>query len=670
MKNRIIGLLSLCFLLAFHNLEAQDDNRVRFGIYGNVYLNIHTSSFTQLPGVPTCCPQYESGNGSALGGGGLIEIPLFESGMMAFRLGYADFSGLIKSSEKQPTANGSTEFTHELDVTLPAISIQPIFGYEVLKNFRVHGGLDLAYLLPQSYTQREVVADPNGVFVPENSKQRNVTSGDIQEQSNFMIAPLVGLSYELPMNSNKTLLMSPEIYYQHGFTNVNSTLDWKVSTFRFGLAIKYSPKPLPPPIPEPIPEKKPEIEQKPIVKVEPKPEIPKVEPIKVAVRAVGVDEQGKEFPVGTIKVEEFLSTQMRPLLNYVFFDENSDKIESKYVALNSSQTKGFSIQSLFNASTMETYYNLMNIVGKRMKDNPKAVLTITGCNQDLGIEKSNKDLSLRRAEKVKEYFIKNWDIEPSRLKISVRNLPEKPSNNDEADGVVENRRVELSSDEWAILEPVVLTDTLRTTNPPSLKFYATTQSAVDVTKWSLQVSQQSRVLKEFTGTGTVNDPLIWSFSEEKASIPLLSYPLDYVLTGTNADNQTDKTLKQSIPLEQMTIRKKRSEQIADKEIDRYSLILFDYDKADIGNANKKIVDFIKPRIAKNATVSVTGFTDRTGDDEYNKTLSSQRAANAVKALGKGNASGEGEKMLFDNNTPEGRFYNRTVTILVETPISK
>lgn len=670
MKNRIIGLLSLCFLLAFHNLEAQEDNRVRFGIYGNVYLNLHTSSFKQLPGVPTCCPQYESGNGSALGGGGLIEIPLFESGMMAFRLGYADFSGLIKSSEKQVTANGSTEFTHELDVTLPAISLQPIFGYEIFNDFRVHAGLDLAYLLPQTYRQREVVSEPNGVFVPENSKERNVTSGDIQEQSNFMIAPLVGLSYELPMNSNKTLLMSPEIYYQHGFTNVNSTLDWKVSTFRFGLAIKYSPKPLPPPIPEPIPEKKPEIEQKPIVKVEPKPEIPKVEPIKVAVRAVGVDEQGKEFPVGTIKVEEFLSTQMRPLLNYVFFDENSDKIESKYVALSSTQAKGFSIQSLFNASTMETYYNLMNIVGKRMKDNPKAVLTITGCNQDLGIEKGNKDLSLRRAEKVKEYFIKNWEIEPSRLKISVRNLPEKPSNNDEADGVVENRRVELSSDEWAILEPVVLTDTLRTTNPPSLKFYATTQSAVDITKWSLQVSQQSRVLKEFTGTSKVNDPLIWSFSEEKASIPLLSYPLDYVLTGTNADNQTDKTLKQSIPLEQMTIRKKRSEQIADKEIDRYSLILFDYDKADIGNANKKIVDFIKPRIAKNATVSVTGFTDRTGDDEYNKTLSSQRAANAVKALGKGSASGEGEKMLFDNNTPEGRFYNRTVTILVETPISK
>lgn len=671
MSRASISFCIACFFISFFYVSAQED-RVRYGLYGNAYLNIHTSSFKELPGVPTCCPQYTEGTGSGLGGGFLLELPLFESALLSLRLGYADFSGLIESSEKQPTANGLTNFTHELDASLPAITFHPLVGYEIFSSFRLHGGLDFSYLMPQTYTQKEVVADPNGVFVPENSRERNVTTGDIQERSSFMFSPLIGASYEFPMNTNKTMLLCPEIYYQHGFTNVNSTLDWKVSSVRFGLALKFSPKPLPPPKPEPIPEKKPEEVPKVIVKEEPKPVEPKIEPLHASVRAVGVDEKGKEFPVGTIKVEEFLSTQMRPLLNYIFFDENSDKIDKKYTYLSSGQSKTFSVQSLFNSSTMETYYHVMNIVGKRLTENPKAKLTITGCNADLGTEKNNTDLSRRRAESVKQYLVNNWNIDPSRLSIAFRNLSEKPSNNNEADGVVENRRVELQSDDWAILEPLVLTDTLRTTNPPVLRFYPSVQTLVPLNEWNLSVSQQSKVLKEFSGTGgrNVTSPLEWNFNEEKTSIPLQSQPLEYTLSASNTDGQSDKTEIQTIPLEQVTIRKKRSEQIADREIDRYSLILFDYDKADLGNANKRIIDFVKPRIAKNATVSVAGFTDRTGDDAYNKTLSSQRASNAMKALGKGSAVGEGEKVLFDNNTPEGRFYNRTVTILVETPISK
>ena len=115
---------------------------------------------------------------------------------------------------------------------------------------------------------------------------------------------------------------------------------------------------------------------------------------------------------------------------------------------------------------------------------------------------------------------------------------------------------------------------------------------------------------------------------------------------------------------------KRAENKSDKEIDRYSLILFDFDRSEIGSANKRILDYIKPRIASNASVTVTGYTDKIGDDQHNKELSLQRAQNTVKAIGKGNAIGEGEKEIFDNTIPEGRFYNRTVTVIVETPISK
>jgi outer membrane protein OmpA-like peptidoglycan-associated protein len=127
----------------------------------------------------------------------------------------------------------------------------------------------------------------------------------------------------------------------------------------------------------------------------------------------------------------------------------------------------------------------------------------------------------------------------------------------------------------------------------------------------------------------------------------------------------------SFNVEQVTLRKKRVERIADRTIDRYSLILFDFDAATLGAANGRIVDFVKGRLAPDAMVTVTGHTDRTGAEEYNARLSARRATATAETLAHPNttATGLGESnLLFDNELPEGRFYCRTVNIVVETPI--
>ncbi|MCX6139338.1 MAG: hypothetical protein NTX15_00640, partial [Candidatus Kapabacteria bacterium] len=60
---------------------------------------------------------------------------------------------------------------------------------------------------------------------------------------------------------------------------------------------------------------------------------------------------------------------------------------------------------------------------------------------------------------------------------------------------------------------------------------------------------------------------------------------------------------------------------------------------------------------------------RSGADEYNQKLSEQRARAVSNALGYSGASvvGLGERLpLYDNTTPESRFYSRTVEVIVET----
>ena len=72
-------------------------------------------------------------------------------------------------------------------------------------------------------------------------------------------------------------------------------------------------------------------------------------------------------------------------------------------------------------------------------------------------------------------------------------------------------------------------------------------------------------------------------------------------------------------------------------------------------------------------MSIVGYSDRLGEAEHNLKLSTERAQNTAKELGVSvdNAQGGGENTeLFDNNLPEGRFYSRTVSIVIETPINQ
>ena len=104
-------------------------------------------------------------------------------------MGYADYSGLLESTDNIVTANGSTPFTHKLDAAIPGISLQPSLMYEITKGLRLHAGFDLNYLLNQTYSQKEEISSPNGTFFPENTRVRNATSGDIKENAAVTIAP-------------------------------------------------------------------------------------------------------------------------------------------------------------------------------------------------------------------------------------------------------------------------------------------------------------------------------------------------------------------------------------------------------------------------------------------------------------------------------------------------
>ena len=693
----------ILFLLFTANLFAQD--KASYGIFGDFSLNEHSANFQGLPGVPSCCPRYETGNGTGPAFGGIYQLPLTELFDLELRAAYRSLSGTLSATEATTVLHNGVpaqgSFQHTLTTGLSTVGIEPMVGMKIIGDLHLNLGLGAGILLSKTYAQHEEIVQPDGggTFLDSNgndthSRIRNNLSGTIPNASALQLAALGGISYPLPLTASHTAFLVPEFLYSFGLTKIASDLTWNVNSLRFGLALMFSPAA------PAIKERQEKIDTIRLIRkgvvaetiVRGKEErteepnerdgisyltenihrtdtllVPKPTTTNATISAVGVTANGEELPVVRMTVEEFSSTIMTPMLHYIFFDENSSEIPGRYKRLSNVDT--FTIRHIHSPEKLETYHHILNIVGRRLTDNPSSTITLTGCNEDIRKEKGNLELSRKRAESVRQYLTDAWHISGNRIKTEARNLSAKAANSETPDGSEENRRVEISSSDPNILFPVISDDTLRKANPPSLRFKPVVSSDEPVASWNVEAKQYENTLKIFRGNGDVPQVLDWKF--ESSSMPRFSGNINYELL-VNQSGHASAVVTHSIPVEQITIRKKREERRGDTVINRFSLILFEVGSSEITASNAPVVKLIKDYIKPNSNVSVTGYTDRLGDAVYNQQLSENRAKKISSALGAKNISskGVGQADLYDSSLPEGRLYTRTVDVVIETPVEK
>lgn len=667
----VVALLATAAVLSAQPISSIPEPRPAYGIFGDLSLNIHEAEFASLPGIPSCCPRYESGTGVGPSVGLFYELPLGGQTLLYLRAGYFSHNATLTTTEQTTVIVGNEtqdgRFEHRLDASLASIGIEPLFGVRPASALTLHIGGRLGSVLTKRFGQQETIVKPEDVGVFENGRRtRNDTAAEIPNASAMEAAAVAGLSYQLPLNRQRTLFLQPELFFSLGLTNVATDVDWNTGSIRFGVAMKYCPADEPT-VAAAIPNSTPETELPPVVAESPAAPAG----LTAAIVAAGVGHDGIERPVASIRAEEFISTSLRPLLNYLFFDENSSTLPDRYTRIAAGMTQGFQIERLHNLETLPTYYHLLNIIGRRLRQHPEATITITGCSPEQPAQPNANGLATRRAEAIRQYLAEVWEIPSGQMSMAARTMPEKPSNPAETDGVAENRRVEITASIPQILEPVVTTDTIRTINPPIVRFRPTVVAQAGVLDWQLSATQGEKPLRQFSGVGSPPPLLDWNIEQESQTIPRSNAALRYQLAVEDLKGG-ERAAEGELAVEQITIQKKRTERIADHEIDRYSLILFDFDRAELNEANRRIGDFIRGRITPSATVTITGYTDRIGEPEYNQQLSAQRAQATAQALGvrQEQASGKGENTtLFNNDLPEGRFYSRTVTVVVETPVN-
>jgi outer membrane protein OmpA-like peptidoglycan-associated protein len=678
--------------------------RTRFGVFGQATYNMHRASFTGLPGAPSCCPQFTDAAGFSFALGGLFDLPLSDAFGLSLRASYAPTPALFVNPETSPLtalqniggeAISGSFFNHVLNASLGSVGAEALLTFKPFTRetrsddgFTVLLGARAGYMIERSFAQREETFADSVIFVDTRSRLRNEQSGDISGASELAFSLMGGVAWEIPLNQKRTVLLTPEIFYSFPLTPVIPdgawSGSWAVHQIRFGLALKFAPErriidtsSAPPPTND----------NPPVFVVRETPPPPPSpsgvqtggRELSASLSVVGVERDGKEIADVIFRVEEFLSTNLRPLLPYVFFEQDSDNIPERYERLSPREIEGFDVDKLHNFEMLETYHHILNIIGQRMRAHPQAQLAITGCNDNTSAgERGNLSLSYRRAKATRDYLSGIWKIDTSRMPIQIRNLPATPTVSNtkmyELEVMQENRRVEFASDTWEILEPIKTSDTVRTVSPPIVRFRPRVALPVGkVKEWQISVGQQGKTLKVFAGKGDIPATLDWNIAENQATVPRAPTPLEYTMDVTDEfGNRLAAT--GAAPVEQITLQRKRRERMNDKEVDRYSLILFDFDKSNLTTAQNRIASFIKRQIQPQADVRITGYTDYTNPLDYSLRLSKARARETASALDRirsAEVRGLGKTvLLYDTEIPEGRFYCRTVTIVVETPITR
>ncbi len=711
LKNIIIKLTAIVFIMTIFCsvLSSQiikDPNKLnpRYGLFGQYGYNWHNSEINSLPNIKNCCAGLNNGTGYGYGFGLLFEMPLTNWLLLGVRANYYDKSGRFDLRFDTLVINGQSQFYAKIDrefkAKLSTFSFSPMLNLKTVGRLFFHLGANAGIYIESSFEQYDkIVAPSNMVFIENNGKELNV-SGKFFSVNSFDVSAIAGLSYEFLLNKSGSLLLAPEVFFNYGITpvigesNWTSNNKWKINSFYAGISLKYSPeraieikrknylidtiiiesnkyssKYLSPG--EPVITQR-EIENKDtLVYLE---EISRTDTLYLPkigdsnlIANIGLfetDSAGKRLaPVTVFNATVQLRRDIYPVLPYVFFEHNTSKIPERYFLL--SQNNSFSETEL-EPNSVIYHRNVLNIIGKRMVDNPKSIITLSGTT-DQTTEKINCTLANQRVITVKDYLVSTFKIDESRIVIKppMNNCyPEFRTLSQSEFGYSENRRVEIESSTPEILAPVqgnYYLEPLKV-EPTQVMYDPQGSSKEGVNRWMLTSSIFDKVITNEGKKGKPQvvyyDVLPKDFRSMSATAPLsISYKL------------FDDKDRAALSMRNVKINR----DTVDTMIERLILPLFDVSQFILESLYRnQIKEFLKI-LDGNSTISILGYCDFLGTDRTNEYLSEMRAreiSNTVRSIMtfakitkiEGLGATKYPLGIYSYSTPEERFLSRTVEI--------
>ncbi len=671
----ILLAMTIVMIVALFNsgVRAQTQNELtspfHAGFRSNYLENFHRTTAQILTGCPEC-GTFSNGTGRGYQFEAFGEVPFnfLRRLDLTFGAGFVERGGAFGEAITDelpildPNSNTYVHLTrqHTFTASLKYIDVSggarftPFTKYAGYIAARIDAGIPAGH--STTYTQTESILAPQGVVYPQTNTTSLTDGQGTISGVNTLFGVTGTIGYEFPLGPEFTA--SPELSYYLPLNSVSTQYVWHVSSFGAGIAIRWN---------EPPQSAKPPLSPAP-------PRVPMRTPPRIARRenpnAFAPKITVTSLQSAPLHVIETTVTETFPILPYLFFDSASAAIPNRFIRLSPSETSGFSEDNLPHHS-LESYYQLLNVIGSRMRANPSAQLTINGTTDGREVKDEGGELANDRANAVRDYLAKIWKIEPARLIVTTSVAPHNPSSTQYEQGFEENRRVELSSNDETILEPIVHERFLEeTVLPTSLPIQVSATSKMGIRDWRLAIHSHGQAIYDTSGRGASPTRIAWNPTEAQVQAlaktlgPRDSIQLDFEASAANGA-RTDRTI--SLPA---------SKSVNPFELSRLSLIIFDFDRATIDSQNREMISrFVAKSFYPASTATILGSTDAMGELAHNQELSTQRADNVRDLIlaDRPNAKitstkGIGPNLLYDNHLPEGRYYCRTVRVEVETPL--
>lgn len=387
-----------------------------------------------------------------------------------------------------------------------------------------------------------------------------------------------------------------------------------------------------------------------------------------------VPQKFRDFRGVLIEVN-FLS-ELYPCLPYLFFDSGSSDISTRYnIFTDPNETVGFTDSTMLGG-TIQKHHNILNIMGFRMRNNPQATIRLVGTSSTQVQIGEDRTLCRQRAERIREYLIRIWEIDPNRIIIKPsRNLHRIPAASEAAD----YRRVEITSSDYEIMRPIRQSDLRRYAQPDSVQFRMYNGVPNELVAYrEIEIRRGDslwHVIRNSEAVDTISSGFFWgrANSLNVDDLPTDESPYHIQLIVHTTDGRTLRSNALEIPVLIVDNEVKRRARLVDSIITRLTIIRFDFDGARLtANDKRTIREYILPEIRPTSKVLITGYTD---GQESSVKLSERRARTIANALEAMRAPWEqasvqcigNERLLYDNKLPEGRFFNRTVQLVISSP---
>jgi VWFA-related protein len=175
---------------------------------------------------------------------------------------------------------------------------------------------------------------------------------------------------------------------------------------------------------------------------------------------------------------------------------------------------------------------------------------------------------------------------------------------------------------------------------------------------------------------------VWRVDPGRIVVEARDLPAKPSTSGTEAGREENRRVEITSDTPELlkpVLTNKLTGEIVDERnvVEIYSLELFDFDSPEVSVLNRAMLGDIAAtcKAVSGEKVKAVGYTDNIGDRSYNAKLAMERAKNAADILAKngvprGSISSVSlgqDEPSFDNATPEGRFFNRTVRVYVTYP---